>query len=276
MTKIPPLPASLCQPVLNHLSLPADPPPTLETLQQLVTGYTRAVPWESASRIMRRARHQETADCVLLGEAFWESHFETGAGGTCYESNYAFFGLLRWLGYEGYLTLNDMDSAVGCHSAIVILHKGGKYLVDVGFPVYAIIPITANAASSAQCPLMNYQLLPQGGRRYLLRRESIDKAHSFILNNTPIAEADYRAVASHDYRHDGGQFLNEIVIQKIVAEQLWRYHSEVQPPCLQQFVNGKRHDHLISGDVAGELAQRFGIAREILSKAIDALALKQP
>ena len=61
-----------------------------------------------------------------------------GTGGTCYESNYSFFGLLRRLGYTGYLTLNDIGGAVGCHSAIVILLGGQKYLVDVGFPVHAV------------------------------------------------------------------------------------------------------------------------------------------
>ena len=68
------------------------------------------MPWESASRIVRRARHTESADCVLLGAEFWESHFALGTGGTCYESNYAFFGLLRRIGFEGYLTINDMGS----------------------------------------------------------------------------------------------------------------------------------------------------------------------
>ena len=102
MTETKPLTPSLCKRVLSCFGLSACPPPTLETLQQLVTRYTRTVPWESASRIARRARQTESADCALLGEAFWESHFERGSGGTCYESNYAFFGLLRWLGFDGY------------------------------------------------------------------------------------------------------------------------------------------------------------------------------
>lgn len=108
LTDTPSLPAALCDQILSRFELPADPPADLATLQQLVTCYTRTVPWESASRIMRRARLAESADCVLLGEAFWESHFTRGTGGACYESNYAFFGLLRWLGFDGYLTINDM------------------------------------------------------------------------------------------------------------------------------------------------------------------------
>lgn len=275
MTETAPLPTSLCRRIVSRFGMAMSPPRTLETLQQLVTGYTRSVPWESASRILRRARCAERADCFLLGEAFWESHFETGGGGTCYESNYAFFGLLRRLGYEGYFTINDIGGAVGCHSAIVVLLGGCKYLVDVGFPVYAIVPINPAEATSAKCPIMNYRLLPQSEGRFQLRRESLARVHSFILHDKPVADTDYRAIGIHDYRPDGGQFLNEIVIQKIVDEQLWRFHSDVQPWCLQQFVNGERRDHALGADPAAELAAKFGIARAVLAGAIAVLGLEK-
>ena len=121
MTETASLSNSICRRILRHFALPIDSPPDLDTMRQLLARYTRTVPWESASRIARRARHQAATDCALLGADFWESHFASGSGGTCYESNYAFFALLRFMGYEGYLTINDMGSAIGCHSAIVII-----------------------------------------------------------------------------------------------------------------------------------------------------------
>ena len=75
MTNFALLSAALSQRILYHFELPADPPPTLSTLRRLVNRYTRTVPWESASRIVRRSRQVESTDCILLGEAFWESHF---------------------------------------------------------------------------------------------------------------------------------------------------------------------------------------------------------
>ena len=147
---IAPLPAGLTQRVMLHFGLPTDLPPNLNTLRRLLERYTRTVPWESASRIARRAQRTDAADCALLGEAFWESHFALGSGGTCYESNYAFFALLRRIGYDGYLTINDMGSAIGCHSAIVILLHGRKYLVDVGLPLYAIVPLREGLESTAE------------------------------------------------------------------------------------------------------------------------------
>ena len=271
MTDVKALPNSLCRRILSHLGLPADAPPDMATLQSLITRYTRTVPWESASRIMRRATYADSADCALLGVAFWESHFAHGTGGTCYESNYAFFGLLRRLGYTGYLTINDMGAAIGCHSAIALLLDDQKFLVDVGFPLYTFVPIDSDKETSASCPRMEYSLSPEGDNAYLLRRESGARDHSFTLRDQPVSDADYRAIAIHDYRHDGGQFLNEIVIQKVVDERLWRFHSDVQPLCLQEFVDGERIDYQLGGEPAAELAANFGIAREALAAAMAAL-----
>ena len=164
----PALSSSLCQRILRHFGLPTDPPPDLSTLLQLVERYTRTVPWESASRIARRARHESAADCAVLGAAFWESHFEAGSGGTCYESNYAFWGLLRQLGYAGYLTLNDMGEHVGCHSAIVVRLDGRKWLVDVGLPLHAALPIPVSGASETDSSFFRYTMQAQTINRYAI------------------------------------------------------------------------------------------------------------
>lgn len=269
MTDVDALPDSLCRRILNRLGLPAEAPSDLGRLQALIAGYTRTVPWESASRIVRRAAYEDSADCALLGEAFWKSHFEHGTGGTCYESNYAFFGLLRRLGYAGYLTINDMGAAVGCHSAIVLLLGGQKWLVDVGLPVHAALPLRDDGETTVENAIMDYTVEPLGARRYAIWRELKPRSSAFQLNDRAVADADYRAIAIHDYRQAGGQFLNEIVIQKVVDERLWRFHSDVQPLCLQEFVDGERRDHNVGDDPAAELAGKFGIAREALAAALE-------
>ena len=267
------LSTSLCQRILSHFGLSTPPPPTLKTLQLLLTRYTRMAPWESASRIVRRARHTRAADCVVLGESFWESHFETGTGGTCYESNYAFFGLLRQLGYEGYLTVNDMGAAIGCHSAIIVLLEDQKYLVDVGYPVHAVLPLRDDCDTTVESAIMDYTVEPLGASRYAIWRELQPRSSAFQLNDRAVSAADYRAITIYDYRHDGGQFLNEVVIHKVVDGHLWRFNSDEQPFVLQQFVNGERRDHALSEDTAAELAAKFGIAREVLAEAMEVLGL---
>lgn len=271
MTETASLSHSLCRRILRHFALPLDLPPNLETLHQLLARYTRTVPWESASRIARRGRYEAAADCALLGADFWASHFESGAGGTCYESNYAFFGLLRFLGFEGYLTINDMGSAIGCHSAIVILIGGQKYLVDVGYPVHAIIPLNENDKSFAPSAIMDYTIEPLGQNRYAIWREIRPRVSAFQLNDAPVSEADYRAITLYDYRHDGGQFLDEIVIHKVKDDQLWRFNGDERPWRTQQFVEGERRDQTLGDDPAAELSEKFGIAREVVAEAMKVL-----
>ena len=269
--EITPLPQDLTQRVLRHLDLPSDAPPSLNTLRLLLQRYTRTVPWESASRIVRRAQYADAADCALVGAAFWESQFEQGTGGTCYESNYAFFALLRRIGFEGYLTINDMGSAVGCHSAIVLLLDGRKHLVDVGFPLHAILPLSDGRESTVDSPFMRYMAKPLAERRYEIWRSVPRDERVFQLNDAAVREADYRATTLHDYRHDGGQFLNEVVIHKVIDEQLWRFNSDERPLCLQQFAAGERRDQRLGDDPAGEVAAKFGMARDVVAGALGIL-----
>ena len=259
--------------ILRHLDMPANAAPDLGTLQQLVACYTRIVPWESASRIVRRARHDTNEACAILGADFWESHLALGTGGTCYESNYSFFGLLRRLGYAGYLTLNDIGGAVGCHSAMVILLGGQKYLVDVGFPVHAVLPLREDRIGRVSNPILDYTVEPLGDKQLQIRREPHPRSEGFLLHDRPVTDKAYRAVAFHDYRDDGGQFLNEIVIHKVVDGQLWRFNSDERPLRLQQFADRVRQDHLLGGDAAAEVATTFGMAREIVAEAMGVLGL---
>ena len=273
MTPIEALSLDLCRRILSHFGILTEPAPTLETLHRLLSGYTRAVPWESASRIVRRARQETATDCALLGADFWENHFESGTGGTCYESNYAFFGLLRRLGYEGYLTINDMGSSIGCHSAIILLLDGQKHLVDVGYPVHAALPLYEGRGSRAASAIMDYTVEPVARDRYMIWREIQPRSSAFQLNDKPVSDAEYRAIARHDYRHDGGQFLNEIVIHKVLDDQLWRFDSDERPFCLQQFVDGQRRDRDLGDDPAAEVADKFGIARDVVAGAMGILEL---
>ncbi len=126
--------------VLAHLGVDAGRP-TLALVDALVEAYTRTVPWESAFRIVKRARTQNTRDCPRWPEEFWQDAIERGGGGTCFESNYAFFALLRAIGYEGYLTINNMATKVGCHTAIVLKLEGKPWLVDVGLPLFSPLPL---------------------------------------------------------------------------------------------------------------------------------------
>lgn len=166
------LSASLVKKILDYLDCPPQAP-TLRYLNRLIDAYIRQVPWESVSRIVKRHATLEIKKCPRLPEEFWHQAMQHGFGGTCYESSMAFYALLMSLGYEGYLTVNDMGDSRGCHAAITILLDRQKYLVDVTIPVHAAVRINPCKVTRRQTPLYNYTLHPMRKNVYQVKRSHI-------------------------------------------------------------------------------------------------------
>lgn len=252
--------------ILEYLgSQPA--PPTLEFLDALLVRYTRTVPWESASRIVRRANTANTADCPRWPNEFWQTAIEHGTGGTCFESNLAFFALLRTLGFEGYLTINNMGDSIGCHTAIVILLDGQPYLTDVGLPIFAALPLNPNQPMSRTTPFLTYTTVPIAPGKFEIERSPHPKPNCFTLIDTPIDLENYVAATTNDYG-DEGLFLNRVVINKVVNEELWRFSNDTTPLRMESFPEGVPIHHPIGNDPATTVANQFGIDVEIVRSAL--------
>jgi arylamine N-acetyltransferase len=265
-----PLDADVTKAVLAHLGVVAAAP-SRDLLDALVTAYTRTVPWESASRIAKRARTAAVADCPRWPEAFWRETFVHGTGGTCFESNYAFFSLLRALGYEGYLTINNMGDTLACHTAIVILLDGQRWLTDVGMPIYLPLPFGPEAAQSRRTPFQTYTVRPDGAGVYQVERAPHPSPNCFTLFDRPIPDATYRAALTADYEPTG--FFNDrVILTKVIGDRIWRFNG-VTPPRLESFVYGGRADHIVEGDIAAAVSDRFGIDAETVRTALGATGL---
>ncbi len=261
----PPLDAALTRDVLAHLGV-ARAAPSLVLLDDLVTAYTRVVPWESASRIAKRAETAKIADCPRWPEEFWRQTFRQGTGGTCFESNYAFFSLLRALGYDGYLTINNMGEEVGCHTAIVTLLDGQQWLVDVGMPIYLPLSFGPESAEPRRTPFHTYGVRPDGPGRYQVERAPHPHPNCFTLFDRPIPDATYRAATTADYEPTG-YFNDRAIVTKVIGDEIWRFNGIV-PPLMESFVYGGRADQPLADDYAEAVAARFGIDAAIVRTAL--------
>ncbi|MGE5248659.1 MAG: arylamine N-acetyltransferase, partial [Bacteroidota bacterium] len=208
--------------------------PTLRHLNRLIHAHTRTVPWESISRILKRHSTSRTSDCPRWPEEFWQDAMTWGTGGTCFESSLAFYTLLRSLGYEAYLTVNDMGTSRACHAAIVALLAGRKYLVDVTMPLYDAIPIESDRVSRRRSFFHDYIVHPQGGNRYRITRSHHPRREAFTLIDIPVPESEYRRIVAADYA-ETGLFLKSVVIVRIVGDKVWRFFSDLQPYRLESF-----------------------------------------
>jgi arylamine N-acetyltransferase len=258
--------------ILDYLDCPPEAP-TLRYLNRLIHAYIRKVPWESVSRIIKRHTTPRTADCPRWPDEFWSEALKHGFGGTCFESNLAFYNLLTALGYEGYLTVNDMGSTRACHAASVILIKGQKYLVDITIPLHSAVRFDPGKTTRRVTPFHDYTIRPVRENTYEVDRSHHPNRNAFTLIDIPIRLSDYRSIVENDYM-DKGFFLTSMVMAKVINERTWRFFSEHTPFRLESFNRQGKEEILLQQEtLAHSLAERFQMPEGQISTA---LSLIQP
>ena len=254
---------------LALLGIHHDGMPTLRRLNRLISAYVRAVPWESAFRIARRTVTEPTTACGRWPAEFWRDAIERGGGGTCFESNYAFLSLLHALGYNGYLTINDMGSQCACHTAIIVTIDSAKYLVDVGIPIHCAVPLNPQATTRRRSAFHTYIARPAGEQRYEVERTHHPKRNIYTLLDQPIPLAAYELAVEQDYGPNG-LFLDRVVITKIIDDVIWRFNSAEQPYTLESFdMAGAKQAMPLPHEPAATLAAHFGMDEAIIAQALE-------
>lgn len=253
--------------ILKYLGVPPDAA-ELGYLNRLIRAYTRKVPWESVSRIVKRHTTAAPVDCPRWPEEFWLDAIRYGFGGTCFESSLAFFVLLTSLGYEGYLTVNDMETTHACHAAIVLSLNGRKYLVDITIPVHGAVEIDHHKSSTKHTEFHDYSIIPVDDDVYQVERSHHSQRYAFTLIDRPVGLPEYQAIVEKDYT-DTGFFLKSVVMVKVIDDKVWRFFSDHRPYRLENFnKQGRAEMNLSPERLAGRLAQQFQMPEDKISAAL--------
>ncbi|HEY5730798.1 MAG TPA: arylamine N-acetyltransferase [Anaerolineales bacterium] len=241
------IPYSLAMEILDYLDIPPKAP-TLRYLNRLIHTYIRKVPWESVSRIIKRHTTPLTKDCPRLPVEFWNDAMQYGLGGTCYESSLAFFSLLTVLGFEGYLTVNDMGETRGCHAAITVLINGHKYLVDVTIPVHAAVRIDPRRTIKRTTGFHDYTVRPIQDDTYEVERSHHPHRSAFTLIDIPVSLPEYQTIMNNDYL-ETGYFLKSVVMVKVINGKTWRFFSDHVPYRLESFNRGGKREIFVGSEI---------------------------
>ena len=256
--------------ILQHLRI-KEYRPGLEYLQELITAYCTIVPWESISKIVKKAMCKNPEDCLRLENEFWTQSFKYGTGGTCYESNWAFYKLLKSLGFDSYLTINKMVDKSSVHSAIVVTINKSKYIVDIGYPLYAPIPLVKYSISYANHQLIKYRSSYIGLNEYLIENFPHPKPYLYHLTDIPVSGSDYLNISIADYC-ETGLFLDRIIIRKIIDNTPTRFDSEDLPYNIHQLQNGtKTKNNLRDENLINTLSDYFALNIDVIRKAFEIL-----
>lgn len=259
--------------ILAFLGITAGRSSDRELLDDLVAAYTQRVPWESASRIAKKARVVDQAGkvvvraCARWPAEFWRDAIDQGTGGTCFESNYAFFALLRGLGYSGYLTVNNMESTIGCHAAIVVTIDDSLWLTDVGLPLYVPLPIEPVQDSRRESPFHGYTVRPCGSNTYQIERDHHPQPYCFTLIDTEVPEASYRQVLAEDYGPNG-HFLDQVIVNRVIDGYICRFNGGERPYKLERFRRDYKDSQALGSDPAIEVARFFDLDEQLLRQAL--------
>lgn len=256
--------------VLAWLGVPR-PTRTRPWLDALLAAYAQRVPWESASRVVRRSRAGSAEACVVSPSAFWEAALSRGHGGTCFESNAALAALLASVRIPSVLTINDRPPLAACHTALLVDADGERLVVDAGFPLYAAVPLpTAGERRVVRTPWGTFSATALGPGRYGIDQHPHPRPRAFDLVDRAVPVPAYVAATCADYGADG-LFLDRVVIKKIVGGDLWRFASGERPWLLERFRDGVRDTRVLPDgvdDAAAALAEHFSIDRTTVRDAL--------
>lgn len=257
---------ALISQILQHLKI-KQANPTHNFLAELITAYCHTVPWESASRIVRKKRLTAPEKCLVMPEAFWQGAIEYGTGGTCYESNLAFFYLLQQLGFDAYLTINSIADKSSEHTAIVVRMNEHKYIADVGYPMYAPVTFSATETMYTEYDSIIYSAEPIGPHEYIIKNTPHPKPYLFHLKDVSVDNSIYLQKAINDYEANG-LFLDRIIIRKVKHGLPTRFDSEDLPFNIHTLQQGSRERKYIDEqDYSTVLSDYFSIDKTLLESA---------
>jgi arylamine N-acetyltransferase len=241
--------------------------PSARYLNRLIRAYIRHVPWESVSRIIKRYTTPETELCPRWPDEFWQEALEYGTGGTCFENNLAFLTLLHELGFDGYLTINDMENPA-CHTASVITLAGQKYLADVAIPIHCALPVHADRITRRSNEFHHYTVRAESNCRYAVERSHHPKRKIFTLVDVPVPLKEYRNAVQNDYEPTG-YFLDQVIIVKVITDRLWRFSSAEHPYKLEGFDKTSRQEVILETNrLAQSLSECFGMDEDKIALAL--------
>ena len=141
------------------------------------------------------------------------------------------------------------------------------------YPCLHLLPIRRKETNTVETEFFTYTVESLGYNKFDIWRDPHPNRNAFTLVDKPINDERYRTATTKDYIPDKGLFLDKVVINKVIAGNLWRFNSRDLPLHMEKFVDGVRHDYALTRDHAEQLAQKFQIDRDVLAQALQALGL---
>lgn len=255
--------------ILSHLELERETP-SIAYLDRIMQRWTSHIPWETVSRVERHQHNGSPKAYAWFPETFFGQALLNHTGGTCFESNYALWALLKELDFKATLHFCDMPNEVpNPHCAVVVALDGKMLMVDAGFSIPHVIPLYDDEVSTVEMPVYTFVVTPFESNKWEVRRQNavMDRI-GFWLKGTPVDENSFRLRVIRDHEPDG-LFLDQLIIQKFIKGEVWRFSQE------KGLVRRTATDEVVVNPMPTpqELAEVFGMSEAIIADAFATQAL---
>ena len=234
-------------------------------LEALFARFNDRVPFENASKIVRDAEIPDPASKPRTPDVFWADHLASGTGGTCFARVAAFDALLTELGFRTRRVVGRVRDPED-HAALFVETMrgggaGGEVIVDVGFPLPAII---APEPGVVETPLAGLRIEPESdGLRVTYEGGVPEGPRTLFLGTRTVTAERYRELWERTFRR-GAPFLREITLRRDRGDRILSYTAgDVRVD--------DRHSRLrvpLPPPRASALARIFDMDEEILQRAL--------
>jgi hypothetical protein len=229
-------------------------------LAALFSRFNASVPFESASKILRNAEIAEEAAKPRTPDIFWADHLRYGTGGTCFARTDAFAALLAGLGFRSRRVLGRVVRH-GDHAALLVETAEGESIVDVGFPLPAVLPAGAGTFATPMGELAVTR--ESDGFRVAFREGVPEGPRSLEISQASVGDEPFTQLWRRTFR-PGARFLRGVRLRRDLQNRVLSFSAgEIRVDDLHSRLR------LPAGDAsAARLADVFGIDAEILSRAL--------
>jgi N-hydroxyarylamine O-acetyltransferase len=185
--------------------------PDISTLFALHEAHLTNIPFENLDIALGNK-------ITLSSEAVLAKMVERSRGGFCYELNYAFYLLLRKLGFDAVLVSakvwNGNDFGLDFdHMLLLVTVQNTAYAADVGFGECFRTPLALDDGAEVEAINIRYKLTPAGANRWLLRQSkgAEEWANEYSFSVEPCVIDDFHAMCDYQQTSPNSHFTSKSI-----------------------------------------------------------------
>jgi arylamine N-acetyltransferase len=243
--------------------------PALDVLERVGRAFAR-LPYENLTKIIRQAETGTVAEARRGPSEVLSDHLQFGSGGTCFSLTATLLHLVRALGFEAQPILADRPYGANTHCALLVWIEGQPHLLDPGFLITRPVFLPQHSEFKLQTRFNDIILAPtSGGEKVdLITLQGSQRTPRITFKTQPVDADEFLKV--WDASFDWDMMKYPLLTRVSGNQQLYLHGNRLQVRDRTAVQRGEIDPETL----VERIAQEFGVAPEIVRKALTVLKRK--